>query len=95
MVSFPVDSFGNQYNEPSFGQLALAPAAGGKVKLSWLGSPSVQVQTRTNLTKGAWVSHPETSGTVWSTGINSTNGLISVTNWPAGSGNLFFRLQQQ
>lgn len=93
--SFPTDTFGNQYNEPSFGQLSVAPAAGGKIKLSWLGSPSVQVQTSTNLTKGAWVSHPETGGTVWSTGVNSTNGLISVTNWPAGSGNLFFRLQQQ
>jgi hypothetical protein len=93
--SFPTDTFGSQYNEPSFGQLAIKPAAGGKVQLSWLGSPSVQVQTRTNLTKGAWVSHPETGGTVWSAGVNSTNGLISITNWPAGSGNLLFRLQQQ
>jgi hypothetical protein len=93
--SFPTDTFANQYNEPSFGQLAVTRAAGGMVNLSWLGSPSVQVQTVTNLTKGAWVSHPETSGTVWSTGVNSANGLISVTNWPASSGSLFFRLQQQ
>jgi hypothetical protein len=63
--------------------------------LSWLGAPNVQVQTCTNLTSGSWVSHPETSGAVWSAGINSTNGLVSVTNWPAGSGKLFFRLMQQ
>lgn len=101
--SFPTDTFGYQYNEPASGQLAVAPAQAGLVNLpglrtvrvSWLGSPGVQLQTSTNLTKGAWVSHPETSGTVWSAGINSTNGLISVTNWPALSGNLFFRLLQQ
>jgi hypothetical protein len=93
--SFPTDTFGNQYNEPASGQLAVASPKGGKVQLSWLGSPSAQVQTSTNLTKGVWVSHPETSGTVWSAGVNSTNGLISVTNWPAGSGSLFFRLQTQ
>jgi hypothetical protein len=93
--AFPTDTFGNQYNEPAFGQLAVGPAPGNTVQLSWLGAPNVQVQTRTDLTSGAWVSHLETSGQVWSAGTNSTNGLISVTNWPAGSGNLFFRLQQQ
>ena len=92
--SLPVDTFGNQYVEPSFGQLAVKPASGGTVPVSWLGAPNVQLQTRTNLTSGSWVSHPETSGLVWSTGINSTNGLISVTNWPS-SGNLFIRLIQQ
>jgi hypothetical protein len=93
--SFPLDTFGNQYNEPAFGQLAVAPAAGGAVKLSWLGAPNVMLQTRTNLTAGAWVSHPETGGSVWSTGVSSPNGLVSVTNWPASSGNLFYRLIQQ
>jgi hypothetical protein len=93
--NFPTDTFGNQYNEPSFGQLAVGKLSGGTVPVSWLGAPNVQVQTSTNLTSGTWVSHPETGGAVWSAGINSTNGLISVTNWPAGSGKLFFRLMQQ
>ncbi|HAO80354.1 MAG TPA: hypothetical protein DCQ92_15560 [Verrucomicrobia subdivision 3 bacterium] len=93
--SFPMDTFGSQYNEPSFGQLAVGKMSAGTVPLSWLGAPNVQVQTCTNLTSGSWVSHPETSGAVWSAGINSTNGLVSVTNWPAGSGKLFFRLMQQ
>jgi hypothetical protein len=55
----------------------------------------VEVQTRTNLISGSWVSHPETAGTVWTAGTNSVNGLVSVTNWPAGGGTLFFRLIQQ
>lgn len=95
VYSFPADTFGNQYNEPSFGQLAVGQMSGGTVPVSWLGAPNVQVQTSTNLTSGAWVNHPETGGAVWSAGISSTNGLISVTNWPAGSGTLFFRLMQQ
>lgn len=93
--SFPTDTFGNQYNEPSFGQLAVTRAPRGQVSLSWLGSPSVQIQSSTDLTKGVWVSHPETSGALFGTGVSSNNGLISVTNWPAASGSLFFRLLQQ
>src|ERR1039458_949023 len=93
--SFPMDAFGNQYNEPSFGQLAVGPISAGTVRLTWLGAPNVEVQTRTNLISGSWVSHPETAGTVWTAGTNSVNGLVSVTNWPAGGGTLFFRLIQQ
>ncbi len=93
--TLPMDTFGNQYNEPAFGQLAVKSAAGGNIALSWLGAPNVQVQTSTSLTGNNWVSHPETGGAVWSSGVNSTNGLISVTNWPASTGNLFFRLIQQ
>lgn len=93
--SFPMDTFGDQYNEPSFGQLAVGPASSGTVPLKWLGAPNVTVQVSSNLTSGSWTNHSETSGTVWSTGNYSTNGLISATNWPAGSGSLFFRLIQQ
>jgi hypothetical protein len=93
--SFPVDTFGNQYNEPSFGQLAVAPAPAVGVQLSWLGAPNVEVQTSTNLGSKTWVSQPETSGVTWSAGTNSVNGLVSVTNWPAGGGNVFFRLIKQ
>ncbi len=93
--TLPTDTFGNQYGEPAFGELGVGPASGGNVQLSWLGAPNVQVQTSSNLDTSAWVSHPETSGTVWSSGVASTNGLISVTNWPAGGKNLYFRLIQQ
>jgi hypothetical protein len=91
----PTDTFGNQYVEPSFGQLALAPGAPGTVQLSWLGAPNVQVQTSSNLTGGAWTSVSGTSGAYWSAGTNSPNGLVSVTNWPAASGGTYFRLIKQ
>jgi hypothetical protein len=93
--SFPVDTFGNQYNEPSFGELSVSPESAGKVQLSWLGAPNVQVQTSSSLQSSSWVSQPQTGGALWSAGTNSANGLVSVTNWPAGSGNTFFRLIQQ
>src|ERR1035437_8264313 len=76
--SFPMDTFGSQHNEPSFGHLAVGKLSAGTVALSWLGAPNVQVRTRTNLTSGWWVSYPETIGAVWSAGINSPNGLIGV-----------------
>lgn len=93
--SFPVDTFGNQYNEPSFGELSVGTESAGKVPLSWLGAPNVQVQTSSSLQGNSWTSLPQTSGAVWSTGTNSANGLVSATNWPAGSGTTFFRLIQQ
>lgn len=101
--SFPIDTFGNQYDEPSFGELSVGPGSGNTIRLSWLGAPNVQVQTSTNLAGGSWVSHPETGGAVFSNGINSANGLVSVTNWPVtgnplipgANSKLFFRLMQQ
>ncbi len=93
--SFPMDTFGNQYNEPSFGELSAKPGTGGTVQLSWLGAPNVQVQTANSLTGNSWTDQAQTAGTVWSAGINSTNGLISVTNWPTVGGSLYFRLIQQ
>ncbi len=92
---FPTDTFGNQYNEPSFGELTVGPAAAGTFQLSWLGAPNVLVQTSSNLTGGSWVSQPETGGAIWTAGTNSANGLVSVTNWPAGGGSTFFRLIKQ
>jgi hypothetical protein len=94
--NFPMDTFGNQYNEPAFGQLAVGPASSGTVPLSWLGAPNVTVQTTTNLANSVWVTHPETSGTNWTAGTYGTNGLVSATNWPAGSSKtLFYRLLKQ
>jgi hypothetical protein len=90
--SFPQDKWQNQYQEPSFGQLAVGSASGGKVALSWLGRPGCQVQTSPSLTSPTWVSYPNTDGTNWTLGTVSTNGLLSATNWPVSTGNLFFRL---
>ncbi len=92
--SLPTATFGNQYNEPLFGELSLTEAAGGNVQLSWLGAPNVQVQTRNSISTGSWISLPNTSGATWSAGINTTNGLLSETNLPA-SGCTFFRLIKQ
>ena len=93
--SFAQDTFGTQHVEPSFGQLGIAPAPAGKVQLSWLGRPGCKLQTSSSLTSGAWLSLPQTDGTQWTSGVGSPNGLLSVTNIPAGSGSLFFRLIKQ
>ena len=93
--AFPEDTFGNQYVEPPFGSLAVGPATGGTVPLSWNGRPGVQVQVSSSLTAPVWTSLPQTDGTNWTVGTVTTlepNGFISQTNYPAGSGNLFFRL---
>jgi hypothetical protein len=75
----PLDQFGNQYVEPSFGNLQASHATPGNVLISWLGRPGVHLQSRANLTSAPWVDHMETDG-------------LSSTNWPAGSGSQFFRL---
>lgn len=92
---FSQDKFGSQYVEPSFGQVAVGAMSAGTVPLSWLGRPGCKVQTTSSLSSGAWVSLPLTDGTNWNVGTVSTNGLVSATNWPAASGNLFFRLIKQ
>ena len=90
--SFATDTFGNQYDEPAFGKLSVRNVSGGNVQLSWLGAPNVEVQTSSSIT-GSWTTLPQTSGEFWSAGINTTNGLLSVTNIPT-SGNSYFRLIQ-
>jgi hypothetical protein len=76
--SMPLDTFGNQYVEPSFGNLSVAPAANQHALVSWLGRPGVHLQTASTL-QGGWVDHPETDG-------------LNSTNWPAGAGAVYFRL---
>lgn len=90
--AFPQDKWANQYVEPSFGELSATPAAGGTVALSWLGRQGCQVQTSASLSNPSWTSLPLTDGTNWTVGTISTNGLVSTTNYPASTGNLFFRL---
>ncbi|EEF63136.1 hypothetical protein [Pedosphaera parvula] len=75
----PVDTFANQLAEPSFGNLNAGAVSAGHVPVTWLGRQGVQLQTRTSLTEGSWVAHPETDG-------------LSSTNWPTAGGVLFFRL---
>jgi hypothetical protein len=89
-----LDKFGNQYSEPSFGQLSSAQGGAGMVSVSWLGRPGVQLQVCTNLTGGSWLSLAETDGTNWNSGYSSTNGFVSQTNWPAAGNQQFFRLSQ-
>jgi hypothetical protein len=93
----PMDTFGDQYNEPLFssantagGDLTVGPVSAGKVPVSWLGRPGAHLQSATSLT-GVWTDYPNTDGTNWTAGSSTTNGFMSVTNWPS-SGNTFFRL---
>lgn len=93
--TLPLDTFGNQYNEPNMGSLTAAPGPGGTATVSWLGAPNVLLQTSSSVT-GPWVSHPETGGAVYTgSSLGSANGSVTVTNWPVSSGNLFYRLIQQ
>ena len=87
------DTFGNQYAEPSFGQLTSASAAPGSVLVKWLGRPGVELQSNGSLAGGSWQSLVATDGTNWITGSSSANGFVSQTNWPA-VGQQFFRLIQ-
>jgi hypothetical protein len=93
----PQDKFGVQYHEPFFnasaradGQLAVGPRSGNTVPVSWLGRPGAHLQSSVSV-NGPWTDHTITDGATWSSGIASTNGLISITNWPA-TGSTFFRL---
>lgn len=85
--SFPTDIFGIQRTnlaaatEPAFGALATGVPAAGLLPITWLGLPSVHLQTTTNLANPVWQD------------INGTAGLNS-TNWPMTNSAEFFRLIQ-
>jgi len=74
----PLDKFGTQTVEPSFGNLKASASTPGHVMISWLGRPGVHLQTKSSLT-GAWTDHPETDG-------------LASTNWPSAGAPQFFRL---
>jgi hypothetical protein len=90
----PLDTFGNQLAEPSFGLLSSGPASAGHVPISWLGRPGVHLQVNLDLVS-QWQDVLITDGSTWSNGYPSPNGLVSVTNWPAGDAKSFFRLIEQ
>jgi hypothetical protein len=87
-----LDTFGNQYVEPSFGQLRIGAASGGTVPVSWLGRPGVHLQTKASLAAGPWADLVNTDGSTWANGFASTNGFVSVTNYPTTAASTFLRL---
>jgi len=104
--AMPTDTFTNQpYVEPLFapgniyefmgtltgGNLTVGTPIGGTVPVSWLGRPGAHLQSASTLT-GPWTDILATDGTTWTNGINTPNGLLSVTNWPTANGIKFFRL---
>jgi hypothetical protein len=90
--ALPLDVFGTQYVEPSFGQLTIGRAVTNSVPLSWLGRPGVHLQTATDLSSGTWQDLPGTDGSTWTNVLMSTNGFVSVTNYPTGATQTFLRL---
>jgi hypothetical protein len=74
----PLDKFGTQTVETSFGNLQASPSTAGHVLISWLGRPGVHLQTKSSITS-SWTDHPETDS-------------LSSTNWPSAGAPQFFRL---
>ena len=94
----PQDTFGVQYQEPRFdalsagaAQLRIGTVTNGVVPVEWLGQPGLHPQTATNLA-APWVDDWATDGTNWTSGVETTNGLMSVTNWLVSGTATFFRL---
>lgn len=94
----PTDTFGHQYVEPYFGsgsasdgRLTVGVPSGGTIPVSWLGRPGAHLQVSSDLSGGAWQDLFETDGTNWTAGYSSTNGLVSITNWPVAD-KAYFRL---
>ena len=78
--SLPLDTFGSQLHEASFGSLKIGQPSGGHAPISWLGRPGVHLQTATNLAASVlWQDLPATDG-------------MSQTNYPVSPGQNFFRL---
>jgi len=90
--TMPLDKFGTQYVEPSFGQLAVGPASGGHVPVSWLGRPGVHLQTKADLSSGSWQELNNTDGANWTSGHASPDGFVSTTNYPTSAAKTFLRL---
>ena len=76
--ALPLDTFGNAVVEPLVGGLTIGSPSAGSVPITWLGRPGVHLQSSTSL-NGPWQDYANTDG-------------LSSTNWPVGSGSLFFRL---
>jgi hypothetical protein len=79
VYSLPMDTFGSQLHEQSFGNLQMGKPTAGKSLISWLGRPGVWLQKNTNLTSTSWQNLPATDG-------------LSSTNYPISAAREFFRL---
>lgn len=77
--TLPPDTFGHQSVEAAFGNLKIARPSGQRALVSWLGLPGVHLQVTTNLGRAAWHDLAETDG-------------LNSTNYPAATGQAFFRL---
>jgi hypothetical protein len=76
--NFPVDTFGAPTTEPSFGNLTIGGTANGKVPITWLGRPGVQLQKATSI-NGPWTTIPGTDA-------------MSATNIAVTGSSQYFRL---
>jgi hypothetical protein len=84
--TLPLDKFGTQTVEPSFGDLTIGTPSAGHVPISWLGRPGVFLQTASSVDPGAtWTTHTETAA------YGSASGIYS-TNYPTTGNATFFRL---
>jgi hypothetical protein len=87
--TMPVDTYGSQPSEISFGNLAITNVSKGKIQVSWLGRDGVHLQTTSTLNAGAvWINQYLTDGTNLTV---APGGKVS-TNYTVGAGNLFYRL---
>lgn len=93
--TMPLDKFGTQYVEPSIGQLAIGPASGGHVPISWLGRPGAHLQIKADLGSGSWQDLNNTDGANWTSGHASPDGFVSTTNYPTSAAKTFLRIIQQ
>jgi len=84
--TFPAAQFGPLFTaslvEQQWGNLAVGPASGGSLPITWLGYPCVTLQSSAGLAPAAWVNHPATDAQ-------------SATNWPVAGGQQYFRLQKR
>jgi len=83
--TLPLDTFGVQTVETSFGSLTVGTPSAGHLPVSWSGRPGVFLQTAPALNNGAWVTLPESAN------YGSPSGIYS-TNYPTSAGATFFRL---
>ncbi len=80
VYEMPMDTFQSMVVEPKVGGLSIGTPTGGSVPVTWLGYPSVRLQSASSL-NGPWSDVPDTD----------TQNSASL---PFGSGEQFFRLKQ-
>jgi len=78
--NLPLDTFGNQYQEPKVGGLAIGSPSGGSVPITWLSYPNVNLQSSSDLVN-------------WQDVVPDTTGASSIS-LPISSSSRFFRLIQ-